>query len=847
MKYLGLRAVLLVGTSLFAPAAYAQDQAAPQDAAVSDAAVSDIVVTARRKNENLRDVPATVSVLTADTIAQTRARVAVDFVNLTSGVTIQTGTTDPSDVSVSIRGLNSPRDGENNVALVVDGILKTSIAATNEPQGDITQVEILKGPQGAIYGRNASAGAIVLTTKKPTDRLEGNVKGRVANDNTYLVSGLLSGPITDQVGFVLNAEYAKSDGFFRNSFVGTDLHQTVYGNRGDPASVDSYNKINLFGRILITPSDDTQIDIKANYGHNRGGALSFNAAFQLPGLASAFNDPVFNEKVSNHNFVFTDDTEAKNWATTYGASVRLSQRLDFATLIASVAYSSNRNEYIAGGTSGAFGFFNNEPHCIASRAATSGVQNQEPFTTYNGAFGFAMPYSPSTCDGIQGNRRTQQDVVSEIRLSGGEGTPFQWQLGGSYIFIDRRVCVNLTLDTGVGGVRKCYSTDPRFPTEALQDDNYRTNVYAAFASADYSATDKLKLGLALRYDIEARKVFNNVPVNARTRWVGNPRTGFPIGTADTPANYYLNPGLDPAYNPSGIIGDRSATFKQLEPKITISYKLSSDLTLFADWGIGFKAGGFNGGGTAAIVNGYFNPPPSAGGISAGITVPDLIKKETDSSSEAGIKGRHFNALNFELIGYYTDAKNVQFFEFFVGDFGLLRATSNIDKVRIYGAEASLNYRVMPGLTVFASGNALNGRIMKNAARPYTVGNKDPAAPDFQINAGAQLEKPLTDRITLNARTDVRVTGPTAFSTVQNNTVPTIFGVDANYKNSTRATFTTVNVRLGVDVGNFSVSAFATNLFDKHYVEDVVVAPEFGGDFIAAGARRRFGVDATYKF
>ncbi|MBN9940401.1 TonB-dependent receptor, partial [Listeria monocytogenes] len=84
--------------------------------------------------------------------------------------------------------------------------------------------------------------------------------------------------------------------------------------------------------------------------------------------------------------------------------------------------------------------------------------------------------------------------------------------------------------------------------------------------------------------------------------------------------------------------------------------------------------------------GYFNPPPSAGGISAGITVPDLIKKETDSSYEAGIKGRLFNALNFELIGYYTDAKNVQFFEFFVGDFGLLRATSNIDKVRIYSAE-----------------------------------------------------------------------------------------------------------------------------------------------------------------
>ncbi|MBX4389298.1 TonB-dependent receptor plug domain-containing protein, partial [Mycobacterium tuberculosis] len=94
-------------------------------------------------------------------------------------------------------GLNSPRDAENNIALVVDGVLKTSIASTNEPQGALAQVEIIKGPQGAIYGRNASAGAIVITTKKPTPELSGQIKGRVANDNTYLMSGLLSGPITD--------------------------------------------------------------------------------------------------------------------------------------------------------------------------------------------------------------------------------------------------------------------------------------------------------------------------------------------------------------------------------------------------------------------------------------------------------------------------------------------------------------------------------------------------------------------------------------------------------------------------------------------------------------------------
>ncbi|MDV2687509.1 hypothetical protein RYX56_24485, partial [Alkalihalophilus lindianensis] len=82
---------------------------------------------------------------------------------------------------------------------------------------------------------------------------------------------------------------------------------------------------------------------------------------------------------------------------------------------------------------------------------------------------------------------------------------------------------------------------------------------------------------------------------------------------------------DPAYNPSGVIAPISETFKQLQPKITITYKPNSVLTIFGNWGMGFKAGGFNPAGTEAIINGYFNPPPPTG-ISAGISVPDLIKK-----------------------------------------------------------------------------------------------------------------------------------------------------------------------------------------------------------------------------
>lgn len=843
MRNLTLKAALLASvTGMFG---VQQSAGASEDSIKLD----EIVVTARRQNESLQDVPATVSVLTSETLERTGAKVVADFVQLTSGVSISVGTTEPSDVSINIRGLNGVKDGENNVALIIDGVLRTSATAFSQSQGSLEQVEIMKGPQGAIYGRNASAGAIVITTKKPTDELSGEVKGSVANDNTYSVSGLLSGPIAEGVGFVLNAEYARSDGFYRNSFLPTALNQEVYpGNSTKAASIDNYRRVDVFGRLLFAPSDDSEIDIKAHYSNYTGGAITFNADFQIPLLAQIFDSPLINPDVNDHDFIFTNNTPSQSWQEEYGASVRATKDLDIGTLSGFVSYNKISHDYIAGGTSGAFGFFNNEPTCISSRAATAGgVVNQEPFETFYDAFGFAQPYSPSTCDGIQNSRRGQEDIVTELRLSSLDDGPLQWQFGASYIYINRRACTNFTLDTGVGGVRECFSTDPRFPTEALQDDVYKTDVYAVFGSFDYDVTDRLRAGIALRYDIEARKTDNNVPVDARTRWIGRPSGGVPHGTADTPANYFLNPGLDPAINPSGRLDPRSETFKQLQPKVTAAYSVNDDMTLFASWGIGFKAGGFNSAGQTEIVDSVFNAPVSEGGINAGLTIPNVFKKETTSAFEAGVKGR-FGSVRYELAGYYTRVTDMQFFEFFVGDFGLLRSVSNIDKVRLYGGEASVNMQVTDAWSVFATANVIEGEIQENTARPYTVGNKSPSTPDYTINFGTQIIEPLTDNIEFNLRADVRVTGPTEFHTVQDNTVPTTFGVPANFANSTRSTFTIVNLRAGFEMDGWSVTAFARNLFDTKYLEDVVMAPEFGGNFLAAGSqRRRFGVEATFKF
>ncbi|MCG6119994.1 MAG: Plug domain-containing protein, partial [Blastomonas sp.] len=106
-----------------------------------------IIVTARRQNESLADVPASITVFTSDSIQKTGVETADQFVQLTPGVTIVTGTAEAGDTQINIRGINGARDAESSVALVVDGILKTNTAQLNQNQGTLRQIEILKGPQ----------------------------------------------------------------------------------------------------------------------------------------------------------------------------------------------------------------------------------------------------------------------------------------------------------------------------------------------------------------------------------------------------------------------------------------------------------------------------------------------------------------------------------------------------------------------------------------------------------------------------------------------------------------------------------------------------------------------------
>ncbi len=805
-----------------------------------------IIVTARRQDERLQDVPASVSVLTADTILKTNAVSTQDFVGLTPGVTIVTGTAEAGDTQVNIRGINGARDAESSVALVVDGILKTNIAQLNQPQGTLRQVEILKGPQGALYGRNAAAGAIVISTLEPGDTFEGAARVSYANVETIEAAAHLAGPISDNLGFVLSGYYRTTDGFFENIFL-------------DERNVDNQEVFAVDGRIMAELGPDTEIDLKARYSQLRGSSIAFNAAFHLPGFA-AFN-PAFNEDVNAHPFRFYGNIDPSNDQDSFDVSAKIDHDFGGVTLSAWALYSDVDQSLVADGTAADFARYipfpaptdtaaNVAGACFASTAQLTGFPVNQPgfigatpvpflFDPANGStFG---PYSPTTCDGTQFQLREQSDISGEIRLSSNGDGPLNWQLGAYYLNIDRQTGVSLGADLGQGVIPQLFNgPDTVNPTSLLLADSFDTSVYAFFGNAQYDFGN-VTAGLALRYDIEDRATSSLVPTAT------DPITGGPI-----------NPGqafgpLDPAQQ----------TFRQLQPKLSLIWQPTSDVSVYANWGIGFKSGGFNNQGSAAIIDANFNNGVTPGTIDADVTIRDQYDKEVSSAFEVGIKGSAANgAITFDLAGYYTEIEDMQFFEFFVGGFGLLRVVSNIDEVEVMGAELNLAAEVIDGWSFFGSVNVTDSEIKENSSRPYTVGNKSPYTADYTINLGTEIDTPMSDMVDLIVRADYRITGPTFFHSVQDQDRPTVFtGLipisqvnflppetgNANYSIARRDEFGVLNVRAGLQIGNFSVFAFGENVLGEEYIAEAIPAIEFGGSFISPGARALYGVEVGMRF
>ena len=828
---LSIRLVLaVIATALLAPIAPAQD------------AIEEIIVTARQREETLRDVPGTVRVLTAEDIERSGIQRAEDFVYMTPGVSI-VDTAEVGDTQVNIRGINGARDAENSYALIVDGVLMTNPAALNREYANLSQIEILKGPQGALYGRNAAAGAIIITTDKPSSETGGYFKASAAADNTWLYSGAVESALAEGVNFRLQGDYRATDGFYENTYLDRD------------DIVDDYRGYNLNARVTWDQSDETNWDFKFRYGEVSGASITFNAAFHLPGFAQAFSVPQFFEDVNDHEFAFQSNIDPTNEQEATEFSARVDHGLGWADLRAWFLFSKIDNNLSADGTSGAFGFFNTNQHCLDTTTEAFNAGVRLPAPTYLGAspaFPVSLlgPYTPIACDGTQYQERKQTDYSFELRLNSTNDGPLSWLAGAYVLDIDREVGVNTGLDLGSGITMELYVPQSGSnPTEQLVHDRFSNRVLAAFGELSYEITETTEMSLALRFDSERRKVENLVPVNAMSQYIdcdGPPYTG----------GAPINPGLCPGLNPEGRIAPKERTFSQLQPKLSLTWDVAENWTLFGSAGVGFKSGGFNNQGAKATVdifiNGLINnvflanagaPPQLPVGIS------DDVDKETSLSLEVGVKGSLLgDRLRLEATAFNVQVDDMQFFEFMVGPFGLLRLNGNVDEVSLQGAEVGASWAVTDILDVYAGWGYVDSEIEANSVRPDTVGNKSPYTPDWTASAGARVVVPLAGAWQFAASADVSAVGETWFHVVQDQQRATLFeGAASDFTPTRRDSYTVLNVRAGVENDWLSAVVFAKNAAEEVYLEEVIPAPEFGGTFIHPADLRRVGLELTVRF
>ena len=251
-----LKALFFAGAAFAATPALAQAPQPQAPAASPDN--SDIIVTARKRAETLLDVPVAVSAVSGDTLARRNINSVREAAVLTPGLNISSDGAGRAFVSIRGVGVTLVQSVQPGVGLFIDGIYRPNTAYLNNPLLDVERIEVLRGPQGTLYGKNTLGGAINVITRQPGNDFE--VRGQASYarpDDSWLVSGSVSGPIvTDKLAVRVGASHRQQEGFINN---------VVIGGKANAFNTDSVN-----ATIRATPTEDLTIVLNGYYDWVKG-------------------------------------------------------------------------------------------------------------------------------------------------------------------------------------------------------------------------------------------------------------------------------------------------------------------------------------------------------------------------------------------------------------------------------------------------------------------------------------------------------------------------------------------------------------------------------------------------
>lgn len=701
----------------------------PEPPAANEAASGNtILVTGLRRTDELQDTPAAITAFTAETIENARIVKPADFVNLTPNVNL-VETQNAGNAFIVIRGITQARNSEPSVAVVVDGVQQVNPAQFNQDLFDIEQIEVLKGPQGGLYGRNAIGGAIIITTKKPSDQFEGRFTAGVDNGFGYFLRGGVSGPLSDSIGFRLSGSFYDTEGFIENAFLGEEA--------------DPYQDLALRGNLLVDAGGGWEIDLRASMDRLRTQALYFN-------IVADVNDTSLPVRVNN---------AGQNDRDIYNASAKISYEGEHFGITSITSYDT-LEEILTGD---AFDFL------------------PIPESLFFNLFGE---------DWNQSQFLDVEAISQELRIQSPEDEPLFWMFGGYLIATDRYISTGNMADTGAGvfPVYRTPSTNPANPQRTFLADSQENFAWAAFANVGYEFTPQLRIDGSLRYDRDSRE-----------------------NTTLTPTVFLPNvPGF-----PAGATGEvREVDFDAWQPKLTLTWMPTADLTFYGGYSRGFRSGGFNQTGVGAVA--------AANGI---LGVGDIYEAETAETFELGFKTRLFDdILSVNGAAFTTTSENSYFFVFLAAN--STQNLGNVPKTRIDGFELEAVLEPAPDVQLNAAWGMTWSEI-KEFADPVAIGNEAPLISRSTFNMGAQFTPHLGGGLDGLVRLDFRRTGRTWWDV---------------YNTTVRKPIYLVDARIGVEGENWGLFAFGRNLLDEEY--NAEFSP---GGFVFKARPRVYGVEASVTF
>ena len=445
-------------------AAFAQAAADPKEAGADSQAAETIVIRARGRDETQLSVPMSVKAFSSKAIEDAGIRKPGDFVAITPNLSLAE-TQSVGTSFMTIRGLSQVRNGEAPMAVVVDGVIQSDAKQFTQDLFDIQTIEVLRGPQGALYGRNASGGAILIRTKQPTNTTAGFAQVTLGTGNEKAVQGAVSGAIVnDKLFFRLAGSYTDRDGYIDNNF----LHRKA----------DPYKDETLRALLKWNVSDALTLDLRANRVRDTAGGGNFQYqptrlnADCTADLANVFD---FSRLSADRVVPFVcANNFGKNTRNMDELTLKADHDLGFATLSGTVSH--NKVVEFLGA-------------------------DQFPYTGSANIFGGAF-------DGTQTQYVNVKSDSYELRLTSPSNKGLRW-MGGVYgLKTDRFISTTVGSDLGRGIIDITHDPAPAGssnPTNSWMADNNHNKASAVFGNVDYDITPSLEVSVALRYDRDERE------------------------------------------------------------------------------------------------------------------------------------------------------------------------------------------------------------------------------------------------------------------------------------------------------------------------------------------------------